>query len=127
MKLKERNNTNACVIFYEISDQSVQDLMAAYKKKGYFYPPWHIYIDEDGHLTEGRPVDVVAGSEYPNNEEIFAIVVNSPDDISINGQQEDALAQIISKVFQEYPDIERMDIHVNPDLTTSAVSRLRQP
>ena len=125
MKLKERNSTNACIIFYEVSDQSVQDLVAEYKKQGYFYPPWHVYIDEEGQLTEGRPVDVVAGSEYPNNEEIFAIVVNSPDDISINGQQEDALARIVSKVFQEYPDIERMDIHVNSNLTTPAMSRLR--
>lgn len=125
MKLKERNSTNACIIFYEVSDRAVQDVVTEYKKQGYFYPPWHIYIDEDGQLTEGRPVDVVAGSEYPNNEEIFAIVVNSPDDISINGQQEEALARIVAKVFQEYPDIERMDIHVNSDLTTPAVSRLR--
>lgn len=125
MNLKERNSTKACIIFYEVSDLSVQDLMAEYKKQGYFYPPWHVYIDEEGQLTEGRPVDVVAGSEYPNNEEIFAIVVNSPDDISINGRQEEALARIVVKVFQEYPDIERMDIHVNSDLTTPAMSRLR--
>lgn len=111
MKLKERQETHAVVIYYELSDKSVSEILIEYRKQGLFYPPWHFYITEEGNIHQGRPVDVVAGSNYPNNEETIVILINSPDDININPDQADSIDKLLSKIFTEYSGIERMDIH----------------
>ena len=112
MKLKERVQTDAVVLYYELTDKTVSEILISYKKEGLFYPPWHFYITEDGQIKQGRPVDVVAGSNYPNNEETIVILINSPDDININHDQAESIDQLLTKIFKEYTGIERMDIRI---------------
>jgi len=109
IKLKKRKETIAIVIYYDIFHGGITGLMNKYRKEGYFCPPWHYFIDADGKLHGGRAVDEVAGSEYPNNEEIIAIIVNAPDDISISPSQAEAL----DSLFLKLPAWERVDINVN--------------
>ncbi len=111
LKLKKRKETIAIALFYGIHYGGIKALLKKYRKEGYFCPPWHYFVDEDGRVYTGREEDEVAGSEYPNNDSIIAIVVNSPDDISITPDQAEAL----DKLFLKLPAWERIDINVNTD------------
>lgn len=111
IKLKKRKDTIAIVISYDIFPGGITGIMKKYRKEGYFCPPWHYFIDDDGKLYVGRKEDEVAGSEYPNNEKIIAIIVNAPDDISISPDQ----AETLDSLFLKLPAWERVDINVNTD------------
>ena len=113
IKIKDREITLACGYFYQVCYGEYADIVKKYRQSGDFCPPWHWFIDKEGEAHKGRDIGVVAGSQYPNNEEIVAIAIDSPDDISLSPAQADTVADVTATVFALYPDIERININVS--------------
>ncbi len=65
------------------------------KRKGYLFFPYHFYIDCEGNIFSGREEDTVASSEFDNNLETLAVLVDNPRKDKLLLSQERAIADIV--------------------------------
>lgn len=95
-KLKKREKTSRILIIYKnLKEATLEEIEMNAKRKGYLFFPYHFFIDCDGNLFRGREEDAVASSEFDNNLETLAVLVDTPSKDKLLLSQKRAIADIV--------------------------------
>lgn len=116
-KLRNRNETAYVdVTLKNMHEASFDELVKEAKRKGFLFFPYHVFIDSDANVHEGRPMDAVACIDLTEgNEDVLTILVDAPVEHLVTDAQRKALQAIVST----YAPVEVKGVRWNENISLS--------
>lgn len=104
IKLKSREETTKVnVVFKNHEGKTWKELQKHSLRAGYLVFPYHYFIDDEGIVYEGRPLEAVPSHDFEPSS--INILVDNTYPERINVLQKASLDSVLKTIHDEYPDI----------------------
>lgn len=118
-ELRKRTKTTLAVLHHAAAESAtVQQVHQWHLNNGWSGIGYHIYIDKQGNIFKGRPLDTVGAHSYGYNDISIGICAEGNfEKEKMAGVQKNAILSALKEIKKQYPNIE---IKGHKDLVATA-------
>lgn len=84
-------------------EKTFDELEKGAKQKGFWFFPWHVFIDSYGNIHKGRnDLDTVSCNICFDSENLLTVLVDAPTKAHVTNEQADAI-EFVTRLYADVP------------------------